>query len=73
MNLNIIAIGHAAGLLQKMPDRIRQAAAAIGVQPAARINGVDHFDAADLDRIAAHLRAASADASAMASRVTGLC
>lgn len=57
MNLNSIhSIGHASQLIQSLPGRIREAAAALGIQPAAHINGVPHFNEADLEKIATHIR-----------------
>jgi hypothetical protein len=53
---SIHSIGHAAQLLQVMPGRITQAAKVLGIEPAARINGIDHYDESALERIGDHLR-----------------
>ncbi len=52
----IVSIGKACSLIQLTPQRIRQAAEALHVLPAIRINGVDHFDEADLERLAEYAR-----------------
>ena len=70
MNLNILSVGHAAALIQAMPHRIRDAARALGIEPG-RINGVEHFEEADVEKIAAYLR--SQNAGGMSHRVNGLC
>jgi hypothetical protein len=63
MTNSIISIGQAAALIQAMPTRIRNAAIALGIQPAMRINNVDHFAESDIERIAAYLRNQAASAS----------
>lgn len=54
---SIISIGKACSLIQAMPERIRGAADALGIEPAMRINNIDHYTEADLQRIADSLRA----------------
>ena len=54
---SISSIGRAAALLQAMPNRIRAAADKLGIKPAVRINDIEHFDDADLQRIREHLAA----------------
>lgn len=56
MTRSIISIGQAAALIQAMPSRIAAAAAELNIAPAMRINGVAHFEEADIQRIADHLR-----------------
>ncbi|WP_428304847.1 hypothetical protein [Lacipirellula sp.] len=56
MSNSIISIGQAAQLLQAMPSRISAAAVELCIEPAMRINCIDHFAEADLERIAEHLR-----------------
>lgn len=56
MSTSIISIGQAAAILQLMPDKIRAAAVELRIVPAMRINQVDHFDEADLQRIANHVQ-----------------
>lgn len=53
---NIIAIGRAAGEIQAPVSVIVRIAADLGIEPVGLINGVVHFDAADVERIAARLR-----------------
>jgi hypothetical protein len=54
MSNSIIAIGKAVSILHVMPNRIR-AAGELGISPAIKINGVEHFDETDVDRIGQHL------------------
>jgi len=53
--LDIMSLGHAAENLQATIGKIRRAAEAIGIRPSYCINGVDHFDEADVERIRAYL------------------
>ncbi len=55
MSNSIIAIGKAVSILHVMPNRIRAAAGELGISPAIKINGVEHFDETDVDRIGRHL------------------
>jgi hypothetical protein len=55
MSNSIIAIGKAVSILHVMPGRIRAAAGELGITPAIKINGVEHFDETDVDRIGQHL------------------
>lgn len=52
---SIVSIGKACELLQAGINRIRVAAAELGIKPALTINLVDHFNEDDLDRIRARL------------------
>jgi hypothetical protein len=52
---SIHSIGHACQLLQAMPTAIRDAAEALKIEPAIRINGIPHYVEADLERIRKHL------------------
>ncbi len=45
----------AAAVVQHNPREIRAAASALGIQPAARHNGLALYSPKDLDAIAAHL------------------
>lgn len=53
----VVSIGQMACRIQQMPDVIREAALQLGIAPSMRLNGVDHFDESDLERIAEHLQA----------------
>ena len=53
---SIVSIGQGCALIQAMPGRIREAAVALGIEPAARINCVDHYTESDLQKIADFLR-----------------
>jgi hypothetical protein len=55
MSNSIIAIGKAVSILHVMPNRIRAAAGELGIVPAIRINGVEHFDESDVGRIGLYL------------------
>jgi hypothetical protein len=55
--IEIVSIGQLAAWIQASPSRIRKAAEALGIQPAYRINGVEHFDEADGERICKFLNA----------------
>jgi len=69
-NPSIVSIGQAAALIQMMPSEISAVAAELGIQPAIRINGIDHFCESDLQRIAEHLRQPAA--SEMQSRADSI-
>lgn len=56
-DFNIIAIGRIAGEIQAPVSMVGRIADELGIKPVGRINGVVHFDAADVERIAARLRA----------------
>jgi hypothetical protein len=53
---SFVSIGQATALVQAMPADIRRAANELGIQPAVKINLIDHFAESDLQRIAEHLR-----------------
>lgn len=55
MSNSIIAIGKAVHILHVMPNRIRAAAGELGITPAIKINGVEHFDESDVGRIGQYL------------------
>ena len=55
MSNSIIAIGKAVSILHVMPNRIRAAAGELGITPAIKINGVEHFDESDVGRIGQYL------------------
>jgi hypothetical protein len=55
--ISAVSIGQAAALIQAMPNKIREAAEALEIRPAMRINLVDHYSEDDLERIATYLRA----------------
>ncbi len=69
MSNSIIAIGRAVSILHAMPNRIRAAAGELGISPAIKINGVEHFDETDVDRIGRHLEQTSTPQAAGASNV----
>ena len=50
------SIGAACQLLQVLPRRIEHAAEALDIAPLFKINGVPHYSAGQLERIAAHIR-----------------
>jgi len=52
----ITSIGHLAGELQTPVSRLDEIAAALGITAASEINGIPHFDAADVERIAERIR-----------------
>jgi hypothetical protein len=54
--LSIISLGHACSILQAMPTAVEQAAAALKVRPAAKINMVPHYAERDVERIGQYLR-----------------
>lgn len=56
--LNITSIGVLAGEIQAPVKQIAEVAKQLGIVPSARINNVPHFCAADVERIAAHIRTA---------------
>ena len=53
--LDVVSLGKACSILQKHPATIQAAAKELGVEATVRINHVDHYDAAALERIAEHL------------------
>lgn len=53
---SIVSIGKSAELLQAGMVRIRNTAAELGIKPALTINGIDHYDEADIERIGVKLR-----------------
>ena len=53
--MDISSIGRASALLQQMPKRITAAAAQLRIEPVLRINGVDHYDDTDLQKIRQYL------------------
>jgi hypothetical protein len=52
---SIVSIGQASAMIQYMPLHIRGAAMELGIVPSARINLVDHYSEADLQRIRNYL------------------
>lgn len=68
IRLDVLSIGKAAGELQLPVSQIHRLVFELGIQPAARINGIDHFDTADVERLAAHVRRMSQQPSPMQSR-----
>lgn len=50
------SIGTLCGVLQVTPRKIEAAAEALGIAAAFRINGVAHFNAGQVERLAEHLR-----------------
>lgn len=63
MSNSIIAIGKAVSILHVMPSRIRAAAGELGITPAIKINGVEHFDETDVGRIGQYLEQSQPQAS----------
>ena len=53
--MDLVSIHQAAAWLQATPHQIRLAAAAVGIEPDGRINGVDVFLETDIERIAFQL------------------
>lgn len=53
---SIVSIGKSAELLQAGMVRIRNTAAELGIRPALTINGIDHYDEADVERIGERIR-----------------
>ena len=53
--IDVVSLGKACSILQAHPQRIREAAEELGVEATVRINHVDHFDVAALERIREHL------------------
>ncbi|MEQ8847511.1 hypothetical protein [Botrimarina sp.] len=51
------SVGNAASLLQLMPQRISEIAELLDIAPAWYVNGVPHFNEADLERIATYAAA----------------
>lgn len=49
--LDIVSIGSAAAQLQTPIAVIRRVADQLDIKPTARINNIDHFSTADLERI----------------------
>ncbi|CAN0348760.1 unnamed protein product, partial [Ectocarpus sp. 4 AP-2014] len=52
----VVSLGQACALIHAMPDRIKATAATLDLQPVMRINLVDHYAEADIQRIGEHLR-----------------
>ncbi len=52
----LTSIGRLCGLFQHDPRRIAHAARSAGVPVALRLNGIDHFDAAGVEKIATWFR-----------------
>jgi hypothetical protein len=52
----IVSISTLAERLRTSQGRVRDVAAAMGIKPAGRIDGEDHFDEADAERIRKHLQ-----------------
>lgn len=48
---SIHSIGHSSQLLQLMPAAIRKRAEELGIRPVVTINGIDHYNEVDLQRI----------------------
>jgi hypothetical protein len=72
MNANIISIGKAVSIVHAMPARIREAAAALGIEPEMRINGAEHYAEADVERIAEYLGQQVLAGNSLARRAGGL-
>ena len=53
--IDIDSVGRLCGLFQRSPRSIREAAVALGVKAAFRINGVPHYTSEQTDLIAQHL------------------
>lgn len=53
----IVSLGQACCHLQQMPDVVRRVAAELQVEPVARVNYIDHYSEADVEKIASHLQA----------------
>lgn len=49
------ATGHVCAMIQRPYSRIKTAVAELEIQPAAVINGVDHYSDEQVEAIAAHL------------------
>ncbi len=49
---DVSSIGHAASILSRHPTSLRRVLSSLGCRPAITINGVDHFRAADIERVA---------------------
>ena len=52
----LTSLGRLCGLFQRDPRAIKAAAEAAGVQVVLTLNGVEHFDAPGVERIASQLR-----------------
>ena len=55
-SFDIVSIGRIAGQLQCPPQKLHAIAQQLGIMPAGRINGILHYAADDIERIAAQLR-----------------
>jgi hypothetical protein len=55
---SIISLVQLCSLCNAMPGRIERAANELGIRPAMRIDGRDHFTEADGQRILTHLKKA---------------
>jgi len=53
---SIIALGQACSVIQAMPNQIQSTAKELNISPVMRINMIDHYSEADLQRIAERLR-----------------
>lgn len=52
---NITSIGHACAVLNRPFALVKSAADALKIKPAVHINGVAHYDDADVERMRRHL------------------
>lgn len=52
---SIVSLAKLCEIAQAGPDRIRAAADSLRIRPALSINGIPHYDEADVPRIAKHL------------------
>ena len=50
------SVGHMSALMQRSPREIGKAAELLGVKPAMKLNGVDHYDAEQLEQLLEHFR-----------------
>jgi hypothetical protein len=55
MTPTVVSIHVAAGNLQATPAMVRRAAAALGIEPQLRVNGIDCYSERDCDRIAHYI------------------
>lgn len=59
MPFDVLSVGKAACELRAPASRVLEVAAALGIEPQGRINGVTYFSAADVERIALHVHRTS--------------
>lgn len=56
----LVSLGRASALLQTMPHRITNAAQALSIEPAMRLNEISYFRECDLEKVANYLRQSAA-------------